>query len=139
MLVLKSAAVWLLILALAVLNGIFREAVLLPSLSKPAAFMISGLLLSACIIIVATVFARWLGLTTAKRSILMGCLWLGLTLVFEFGFGGLVQGKSWAAMLEAYAFKDGNIWPMVLMVTLFAPLIASRIHRLRQGHSHEIA
>jgi hypothetical protein len=137
--VLKSVAVWLLILALAVLNGIFREAVLLPSLSKPVALVVSGLLLAACIIVVATVFARWLGLATARRGILIGCLWLSLTLVFEFSFGGLVQGKSRAAMLEAYAFKDGNIWPMVLMVTLFAPLIASRIHRLRQGHAHEIA
>jgi hypothetical protein len=138
MLVLKSVAVWLLILALAVLNGIFREAVLLPSLSKPVALVVSGLLLAACIIVVATVFARWLGLATARRGILMGCLWLGLTLVFEFSFGGLVQGKSGAEMLEAYAFKDGNIWLIVLMVTLFAPLIASRIHRLRQGHAHEI-
>jgi hypothetical protein len=31
-------------------------------------------------------------------------------------------------MLEAYTFKDGNMWPLVLVITFLAPLVA---HRLR--------
>jgi len=30
-------------------------------------------------------------------------------------------------LLEAYTFKDGNIWPIVLLVTLVAPLLAVRL------------
>jgi hypothetical protein len=37
MLPLKAAAIWLLILVLAVLNGAFREAVLLPCVGTPLA------------------------------------------------------------------------------------------------------
>ena len=127
MFVLKSFVAWFLILVLAVLNGIFREAVLMPNLSKPAAFFLSGLMLSLFIIIVTVALARWLELSTPKRCIFVGCLWLSLTLIFEFGFGSLVQGNSWQEMLEAYTFKDGNIWPIVLVVTLFAPFAAARI------------
>ncbi|MDT8443406.1 MAG: hypothetical protein RQ722_03855 [Desulfuromonadales bacterium] len=61
------------------------------------------------------------------KSLLAGTIWLCLTLSFEFGFGFFIQERSWAAMLEAYTFKDGNIWPLVLVVTFFAPLLAARI------------
>jgi hypothetical protein len=133
MLVLKSVAAWLLILVLAMLNGLFREAMLLPNLSKPVAFFLSGLFLSFFIVMVAVALARWLELNTPSWCIHVGLLWLSLTLIFEFGFGGVMQGKSWAEMLAAYTFKDGNIWPVVLMVTLFAPLVAARIRYRRQG------
>lgn len=56
----------------------------------------------------------------------MGLGGLALTLVFEFSFG-LWQGESWPVLLEAYSFKDGNIWPVVLAVTALAPYIATRL------------
>jgi hypothetical protein len=127
MLLLRTVAAWLLILVFAVINGGYREAVLLPNLGQPAAFVLSAILLSLCIMIVAIVLAGWLRLNGFSRCLFVGLLWLCLTLVFEFGFGRIVQGLSWAEMLEAYTFKDGNIWPLVLVVTFFAPLLAARI------------
>jgi hypothetical protein len=127
MLLLRTVAAWLLILVFAVINGGFREAVLLPNLGQPAAFVLSAILLSLCIVIVAIVLAGWLRLNGFSRCLFVGLLWLCLTLVFEFGFGRIVQGLSWAEMLEAYTFKDGNLWPLVLVVTFFAPLLAARI------------
>jgi hypothetical protein len=127
MLLLRTVAAWLLILVFAVINGGFREAVLLPNLGQPAAFVLSAILLSLCIMIVAIVLAGWLRLNGFSRCLFVGLLWLCLTLVFEFGFGRIVQGLSWAEMLEAYTFKDGNLWPLVLVVTFFAPLLAARI------------
>ena len=56
-----------------------------------------------------------------------GAFWLLLTLCFEFGFGHFVQGRPWPVLLEAYTFQNGNLWPLVLLVTLFGPLIALRI------------
>jgi hypothetical protein len=131
MLLLRSIAAWLLILVLAILNGALREAVLLRVLSKPAAFVLSGLLLSSFILIVAVALAPWLKLSGPSRCLAVGALWLCLTIAFEFGFGGIVQGQSWGEMLEAYTFKDGNIWPVVPVVTFFAPLIAARVRRIQ--------
>ena len=114
-------------------NGIFREAVLVPSLSKPVAFVVSGLLLMLFILIVAAVSAPWLQLRSTSSSLSVGLLWLCLTLLFEFAFGGLVRGRSLPEMLEAYTFKDGNIWPVVLVVPLLAPFAAFRL-RARPPH-----
>ncbi|EON90847.1 hypothetical protein MARLIPOL_15749 [Marinobacter lipolyticus SM19] len=124
----KALIIWLSILALAIANGLFREAVLLPAFGIPAAFVLSGLLLSALIIGVAWVSLPWLRLSGPGQFWLVGFGWLALTLAFEFSFG-LAQGKSWPVMLEAYTFKDGNLWPLVLAVTACAPFIAAKIRR----------
>jgi Mg2+/citrate symporter len=124
MLALKTTALWLAILAFAVLNGAFREAVLLPGLGKPTALLISGALLSLCIVAVALIFVPHLGLSGATDAFLLGLYWVCLTLAFEFGFGRLIQHRTWRELLEAYTFKDGNLWPVVLVTLLFAPLVA---------------
>jgi len=133
MLLLKAIAVWLLILVLAVLNGGLREAVLLPAFGKPLALVLSGVLLCACIVAVALVLVPRLGPLRAAQALNLGLLWLALTLAFEFGFGRLVQGRPWRELLEAYTFADGNIWPLALAVTFFAPLIAVRIAERRRS------
>ncbi|CAN0601943.1 hypothetical protein [Marinobacter goseongensis] len=125
---LKALAVWFSILALAIANGLLRETLLLPAFGTPSAFILSGLLLSALIIAVAWLSLPWLHLHRPGQVWLMGFGWLALTLAFEFSFG-LAQGKSWPVMLEAYTFKDGNLWPVVLAVTACAPFIAEKIRR----------
>ena len=120
---------WLLILVLAVLNGGLREAVLIPNLGRSLAFVLSGLLLSACILAVAFTSVPRVSPLSTKDALSLGFFWLLLTLVFEFGFGLLVQGKSWSLMLEAYMFREGNIWPIVLAVTLLAPLLVTRAYK----------
>jgi hypothetical protein len=127
MLFVKAAGIWLLILVCAVLNGALREAVLLPAFDKPVAFVASGLLLSLLIVAVSLLLVPRIGVLDSSRALRIGALWLLLTLVFEFSFGRLVQGRTWAEIVEAYTFRDGNIWPLVLVVTLLAPLIAVRL------------
>lgn len=126
MLLLKAGAIWLFILVCAVLNGAFREAVLLPRLGAPTGFVASGVLLSVFIVVVSITFIRWLGPLNTSQSLRVGFFWLCLTLAFEFGFGRLEQHRGWSELLDAYTFKDGNLWPLVLVVIFFAPLVASR-------------
>ena len=121
---LKATAVWALILVLATLNGALREAVLLPALGKPWGLLLSGLLLAACIVAVALAFVPRIVRQGGVEPWRIGLRWLVLTLVFEFGFGRLVQGRSWDELLQAYTFADGNLWPLVLVVTAVAPSLA---------------
>jgi hypothetical protein len=109
-----------------VLNGAFREAILLPALGKPFALVLSGILLSALILVVAFVFVPRFGRVGRSQSLYLGLIWLVLTLAFELGFGRWVQGRSWSELMRAYTFEDGNLWPLVLVVTFFAPLLAVR-------------
>jgi hypothetical protein len=126
----KAIAVWLCILALAVANGLFRETVLLPLVGTFAGFILSGLLLSALILATAYVALPWFGNTTIATCVAVGLGWLLLTLAFEFSFGRMVQGKSWPELLAAYTFREGNLWPVVLLVTAAAPYLAARLRGL---------
>lgn len=123
---LRTLAVWFLILLGAIANGGLREAVLLPRLGTTLAFLLSGVLLALLILAITLGCVRWLSVRNPAQALRTGAFWLLLTLCFEFGFG-LVQGKPWPELLQAYTFQDGNLWPLVLLVTLFAPLIALRI------------
>jgi hypothetical protein len=123
---LKGLAIWAGILVLAVLNGALREFVLMPKLGAVAGLVLSGVLLSALIFVVAYVSLPWFDARRSAEFVGIGLGWLALTLVFEFLFG-LWQGKSWQVMFEAYTFKGGNLWPAVLVVTAFAPYLAAKL------------
>lgn len=124
---LKAFAVWLGILALAITNGELREATLIPALGNPLGLFLSGVFLSGLIIVVAYFALPWFGREPVSSYARIGIGWLCLTLVFEFTFGRIIQGKHWPQLLEAYMFRDGNIWPIVLLVTTVAPYVAARL------------
>jgi hypothetical protein len=126
----KAIGLWALILVLAIVNGIFREAVLFKVLARSTAFTVSGVVLIACVLIVALLSIRWLGGRSLAQYAGVGLLWLVLTLAFEFGFGLLVRGESLATLCDAYRFQDGNIWPLVLVAVAAAPVLAARVRGL---------
>ncbi|MEN1929444.1 hypothetical protein WCE37_10680 [Luteimonas sp. MJ250] len=118
-----ALAVWAGILVLAFANGALREALLLPLLGKRMAFAASGILLAAIVIWVACLAASWMGLRTGAQAAAVGAGWLLMTIAFECGLG-LVQGKAWSELRAAYRFRDGNLWPLVLLATACAPAVA---------------
>lgn len=124
---LKALLLWFIILALAILNGMLREELLIPAVGGVAAFIASGVILAICIFAVALTASPWYGPLTSHQWLLIGAFWLLLTLVFEFGFGRIVQHKTWIELFQAYTFREGNIWPMVLIVTFISPWLAAKI------------
>ncbi len=129
MIALKAFAVWLLILVCAILNGAFRERFLVLKFGSVSAFVASGLLLSLCIVVLSALLVPWFGQLLTSGYLLLGLLWLGLTLVFEFGFG-LLQQRTWSQLLDAYTFQGGNLWPLVLVVTILGPLLGAYLRGL---------
>jgi len=123
---LKAAALWLAIVALAVLNGILREKMLIPNFGNFTGLFSSGIILSGCIFLVAVFAAPWYNPLTSHQWLLIGLFWLLLTLLFEFGFGRFVQQKTWVELFDAYTFRGGNIWPIVLVATFIAPWLAAK-------------
>jgi len=123
----KAFAVWLGILVLAIANGGVREAVLIPILGRVPGFFLSGILLSTLILAISYLSMPWFGHVPVRSYIAIGVLWLSLTLAFEFMFGRFIQGHTWSQVFEAYTFKEGNIWPIVLLFTAVAPYVAAKI------------
>lgn len=132
--VLKAVVVWIGILVQAIANGLFRELVLIPVFDKPLALALSGVLLSTMIIVTAYLTLPWFGRRPLFYYVAIGLIWLCLTLIFEFTFGRLVQEKSWAQLFEAYEFREGNLWPVVLLVTAIAPAVAAKIRKTIRKH-----
>lgn len=132
MLIFQALLAWLLILVLAIANGILRESVLIPTFGKTGGLIASGLLLSFLIALVADALVRLRNVTVAQ-GLRIGAGWLALTLAFEFAFGRFVQHKPWEEILAAYTFRDGNLWPLVLAVTLLAPPAAALL-RAKSRH-----
>ncbi|KXK01423.1 MAG: hypothetical protein UZ17_ACD001001646 [Acidobacteria bacterium OLB17] len=124
----RATIVWAAILVLAVLNGMLREGVLLPRFGTTIGFVASGVILSLLIVLTAYLTVPWIGARTFRELLLTGFLWLILTLAFEFSFG-LVLGKTLNEILVAYSFRDGNLWPIVLLVTFLSPLAAAQLRR----------
>ena len=125
----KALAIWAGILVMAVLNGTLREFFLVPKLGTVPGFFFSGVLLSLLIVLLTYLSLPWIDARRIAELASIGLGWLCLTLLFEFSFG-LLQGKSWQVILEAYTFRDGNIWPLVLFVVATAPYLAAKLRGL---------
>jgi hypothetical protein len=119
---LRAIAVWLLLLVIAIVNGAVREGVLRPAFGTRVAHVVSTLSLSVLILAAAWMTAPFVRYESAASAFAVGVVWLALTLAFEFLAGRFVFGKTWEVLLADYDVMQGRIWPLVLVVTLFAPL-----------------
>ena len=122
----KALILWFGISVLAIANGLLRENALIPSFGPVLGMLLSGALLSCLILTVAYFSLPWLGTRAPAQLLLIGIGWLSLTLIFEFVFG-LSRGKELAELLDAYTFRGGNIWVVVLLTTVVSPWLAARI------------
>lgn len=125
--ILKACGVWLLIVPLAIVNGLAREKVLAPLLGQQVALPVSGLTLSALIFGMTLLLVPFLGALGPSHLWAVGVLWVGMTVAFEFLFGHYVMGKEWPRLLEAYRLSGGNLWVVVLIVTAVSPYLAAKL------------
>jgi hypothetical protein len=124
---LKAIGVWILLVLLAMLNGVVREKFLAPLLGAQWALPLSGISLSVLILVATLLLLPFLGVLSPSQYWIVGGMWLLLTFLFEFLFEYYVLGDPWAKLLEAYNILQGNLWVLVLLVTAAAPYLAARL------------
>jgi hypothetical protein len=122
--ILRAVLIWFGLLVLAILNGGFREGVLVPRLGRGAGQAVSTVMLSTLIVAAGWVSLPWIEPRTLQDAWTIGLLWVALTLAFEFLAGHFVFGKTWPELLADYNLLAGRIWIMVLIVTLMTPIVA---------------
>lgn len=64
---------------------------------------------------------RFVKTYTTKDLIHVGFLWLGLTLIFEWG-GSFAIGRPVSEILIGWNVSSGYIWPFVLLTYFLSPL-----------------
>jgi len=87
---------------------------------------------SALILIVACLLVGWLGAGDTKSLVLVGLLWLALTVTFELCFGHFVFGRSWQDLAADYDLRGGGLLLVGMIVLAFSPLIAARMQASKQ-------
>lgn len=120
----RALLVWFLLLTLAILNGAFREEVLVPRAGRGVAQALSTVTLSLLILAAGWASMPWIAPRTLQDAWTVGGMWVGLTLAFEFLGGHFLFGKPWTELLADYNLFAGRIWVMVLIVTLMTPIVA---------------
>jgi ABC-type Fe3+ transport system permease subunit len=105
-----------------VANAAFSTLVLVPRIGEYANHV--------CKSVVAVLLILWAFYLIARtilhdRAIgdagLVGALWFGLTVLFEFIFGHYVFGNPWSRLLADYRFWEGRLWVLVLLADLIGP------------------
>ena len=120
---LYSAGIWLLLFVLAIVNAGIREAFYKPKLGDNLGHAISSIIAIGYTLIITYFFVNYIKVSVTKIDLLLiGALWLTLTVVFEFGFGHYVMGHSWEYLLADYNILKGRLWSLVLLVTFVSPL-----------------
>jgi len=123
---LRSLVVWCAFVVLAVINGSFRDAVLTPRLGEHESHVIGTITLCTAILIVTWLTINWMRPAKSTDALLIGGVWVLMTVGFEFLVGHYVFGTSWARLLADYDLLGGRVWLLVLATVAFAPLTMAR-------------
>ncbi|MGB2845851.1 MAG: hypothetical protein WBC02_13440 [Candidatus Aminicenantaceae bacterium] len=60
---------------------------------------------------------------SAEQAIIIGFIWLGLTIVFEFIFGHYVMKHPWSKLFHDYNILEGRMWILILIWITIAPYV----------------
>ena len=122
----KAAGIWLIIVIAAILNGFIREKALTPLFGTQTSLPLSGITLSLLIIIIAYFLIPSIGKQHSQVYLLIGLLWVILTLSFEYLFGYFVSGKSLAEINQVFKLKDGNLFTVAVLISAVAPWLVAK-------------
>lgn len=120
--------IWIMIIPIAILNGGFREYILvkLGILARP----LSGIILSVCIFAVAYFLVPKIKNCVKRDYIIFGVIWFILTNLFDL-VAYIKDGGGFADLLRSYNILTGNTWLIVVLTALFAPIVVMRIKAVK--------
>jgi len=129
----KAFGIWLLLTPLGILNGGLRIYVTEPLLGN-LALPLSGIILSMMIFMVAYFFIPKIGECKPIEYLGIGIGWAILTNIFDIVVAQ-IENRPFTDFLEMYDITTGNLWIIVVAVTLITPSIMGKIKRKNSKQS----
>jgi len=123
----RGFVVWLLLMIAESIHGIFRGLLIAPMIGDFRARQVavfSGILIVA---LITFIFVRWLKGSSVKEFLLIGSLWVVLTVTFEVLLGRLVMNASWGRIFADYDLMNGGLMPVGLFAMFLAPLAMAKL------------
>lgn len=127
----RSVAVWALIIVAETVNGTIRELLFVPQFGSLTSRRISFGIALVMIMLISAGTIKWIGVTGSYGLLIVGATWTLLTFLFETVFGIFVMGLSWDTIFADYNIAGGGLMSIGLVFMLFAPLLASRLREDR--------
>ena len=129
MFLLRALAVWLVIIAVETVHGILRTLLLVPMMGDFPARQISVFTGSLLIFGVTLLFINWIAARTTLQLLMVGTIWVLLTILFEITLGRLVLDLSWDRITEDYDITRGGFLGFGLLFMALSPLLAATFRR----------
>jgi hypothetical protein len=123
----RAIAVWLVLIGAEMIHGIVRSVVLMPRVGDKRARQIGVFTGSLMNLGVTHLFSECIGARTVHARVVIGVVWVVLTVVFEVTFGRLVMRSSWERIRSDYDLAHGGLLPLGLVALAGSPLVAARL------------
>lgn len=122
---------WFPMLLIAILNGAARDFFYKNKLGDLAAHQFSTLTAMLFFSIYVYFVNRIWAFNSSSQALMVGIIWVIMTMIFEFGFGHFIMHHSWEKLLSEYNVLKGKLWGVLLIFLLFIPYI---IHYLYNNY-----
>lgn len=123
---------WIFFAFVGVANGFARVGLTEPYLGEAAARQTHSVILCLVLFLLIVRFVQRARLTDQRPLAVLGGMWMGLTLVFEFVMG-FATGIPLQAMLADFNIFDGRLWPLVLLTMAIGPRVAGKLFVVEEG------
>ncbi len=117
----KHTLLWFPLPLIFIANGTLRQFGYGPLLTELAAHQISTLSGLILLGFYAWGVGRLWPLKSGSQALSVGCVWLLMTVAFEFVFGHWVIGHCWSVLLHDYNLAAGRLWLLVTAATALFP------------------
>lgn len=120
---LSPLGVWVVMAVVAIVNGGFREIVLIPRVGDYLGHVLSTALLVGAILVISFAYFSRTPIDYSQGELLVvGVLWTVLTVGFEFVVG-YAEGTPVSVTLGQYNVLAGQVWIAVPLTLLLSPLL----------------
>ena len=120
---------WIPGIPIAIVNGLLRNSLYRHFLNELHAHQLSAVSFVVFFGIYVWFVIKWLKLSSSQDALLLGLIWLVLTIAFEFLFGHFVMGNPWSKLFHDYNLFAGRVWVLVLLWIAIAPIIFHRVQK----------
>jgi hypothetical protein len=122
----KYVLAWIPMLVIAVANGALRQTIFAKVMSERHAHQLSTLIGSVFMGLFIWLIMHIWPPSSGHQALLVGLIWLGLTVAFEFFMGLVLQHLPLAQVLDQYNLFAGRVWILFLIWITLAPWLFLR-------------
>jgi hypothetical protein len=129
--------IWAAIALVEIIHGIFRRLVMEPRMGELPARQISVVSSSLLALLITFICYDLLKIRQTISLLLVGVIWVGITLFFDFWMG-LLLDTSWQRIALEFNPGQGQLSLWGVLVIALSPLIVSKLRRPRQVFSSRV-